>query len=622
MAELIVAGLAKIGVTGTIATAAAQIGASILLSTVARRLGRRSAPDQARQLSIATSTPAKRFVYGIDMLAIGSPAPAGITKDGILYTCHIINSRASAAVSRLVIDKRDIELTGDRYDFAGAGAAPSAGPLAGHANFWIGRGAQSGPPAQIMTEVGDVTAENDLRFWPTDKWTGQTVIWSRLRKGAPASQSERWPSAPPEIGAVGDWSLLWDPRDNAQDPDDASTWTVSNNAWLAVLDCLRNNPLARWELDQINLPSFIAAANDADATRARLVGDPEPRWRVGGTLAFGGGVALLDMLLPLVAATGGDLMIDGGGITAIPALAQSPVLTITDPLRDSPMTFRPRAEGRDLPRAIQALWPQPEAKYEMQTLTPAVVPGQTYTGGEDRVEELPLDLVPFAGQAMHLQQIAARKRGITSELSFTAGPELLAEGATAGDWVTVDFGADFPTRNGVYQITETSPGEWMGDTLSGAAFRQAVRLRGIASSVYAFVAATDEQPVYVPTVPEFDLSLTAPTLALFNTTQSFAPAIRAEVTAGAGNQVAGAVYGFQFRLDGDDEWQTLSPIQPFFAEEPGQQTRIEGFVPNVLPLSDYEVRVRAEAGGRASAWVVQTISTPEFVLIINAGEGP
>jgi hypothetical protein len=98
--------------------------------------------------------------------------------------------------------------------------------------------------------------------------------------------------------------------------------------------------------------------------------------------------------------------------------------------------------------------------------------------------------------------------------------------------------------------------------------------------------------------------------------------IRVELAAGAGNQAAGAVYGFEIRIDGDDDWQAQSPIQPFFAEEPGQSTQIVGFATRILPETNYEVRVRAEASGRVSPWVTGTVSTPEFVVIINAGVGP
>lgn len=594
MAELLIPALNAIGIKGTLGTVLGHVGASVLLSAVSRRLaGRPRASDLARDLSLPRSQPAKRFVYGEGVLATGSPAPAWVVANGNLYCCHILNSRPSAGITKLVVDKRYVDLDGDALDFSGPGANPAVGVLESYAKVWLGLGGQSGPPDVIMSEVGDITSADPSLFWPTDRWSGCTVLWGRYDKGAAESVASRWPAAPPEISAVGNWSRVWDPRDAGQDADDPDSWTVSSNAWLCTLDCLRRNPLARWGIDQIDIDSFKAAADDADALRARLVGPSEPRWRIGGTVGFGGGSVLLDVIQPMLDATGGDLMIDGAGITAIPATPRAPLITVTDWLRDSPQTFRARQKQRDVPAAVQASWPQPEAGWEAQTLAPAVVPGQTWTGGEDRVTPISLDLVPYPAQAMHLQQIEARRAALGRELTFTAGPELFAEGAQAGDWVEVDFGPDFASRNGLYMIQQAAPGEWAAGS-EGVAFRLPVTLRETAESVTDWDPDTDEQTVYVPDLVEYEVTLDAPAdlvavAAVEAVEFTFTP---------PGGAVTSLEWGW--RADGGF-WQAGGTL-------PASATG--GTLINASPLSGYDIRVRALGLGIASDWVSDGPVTP------------
>lgn len=617
MAEAIAGKLIAWGVGEAVAATIGSIAASILLSTLAAQLQKQSR-NTDRELAYPTSLPAKRFVYGTDQIATGSPAPAWVVQDGVLYCCHILNSRPSDSVSHVILDKRYLGFTGDIYDFTGAGADPVHDKLSGYANFWLGLGDQSGPPDQIMTEVGDATATDQGKFWPTDRWSGCTVLWGRYLKGDGASASERWPSAPPVVGAIGDWTKVWDPRDPAQIATDPATWVVSNNAWLCVLDALRNNPLARWPLDQINVESFIAAANDADGTRLRLDASTEPRWRIGGTVGFGGGSVLLDVIAPMVAATGGDLLISGDGITAISAVAQSPVTTVTNWLKGRAVTFRARQRGRDVPKAVQATWPQPEAKWEMQTLTPAVVPGQTWLGGEDRVEPLDLGLVPFDGQAMHLQQIAARKKSLGREMSFLAGPEIFASGAQAGDWLSVELGPDYASRNGSYEIHQTAPGEWM-EAEGGVAFQQPVTLREVSSSIFDWDPATDEQDVYVPSsVPEIDLSLSPPGALVLTTGLTSGttgePFVDLEVTRSA-NDFTSTRAVWEWRpVFGTSEWRAGGQIAAQPRIDPNDNWPMSARLTGLAPGDAYQVRARVETSSRASDWFVETITAASLSL--------
>lgn len=614
----------KLGVSEALAGVLVNLGGSILMSALSRALqSPPSQPETFTELTRPNSRPGKRFVYGMSALAAGTPAPAWVAKDGILYCCHILSSRASDGVSRVWLDKRELEFTGDIHDFTGDGADPDHEKLTGYANFWLGLGDQTGPPDQIMTEMGDPTSTDPELFWPTDRWSGCTVLWGRYDKGDAATRNERWPSGVPEVAALGDWSLVWDPRDEAQDANDPATWTVSSNAWLCILDCLRFNPLARWSLDQIDIASFISAANEADATRALAGGGTQPMWRVGGTVGFAGDVALLDAIRPLVAATGGDLLIDGGGIGAVTASPKTPVMTIADFLADEPFSYRTRLASRDRPKAVQASWPQPEASWEKQTLTPTVVPGETWLGGDDRVEQLDLAMVPFAAQAQHLQNIAARRKALGHSLSFTAGQELLAYGVQAGDWITVAFPAAMASHNATYLVEQIDPGASL-QREDGVLFSQPVALREINDGVSAW-AASDTPEVYEPVVDELAYDLDPP-LALDLTTESVREgvSITANVTPAVAHRVQGVIYAIEYRETGADDWIGGDMIRPtWVGGEPGDPYRATGVIPRLEGETEYEVQVRAEGAGRRSAWVGPEDITTEAAVTgaLWSGEG-
>lgn len=625
MGEVVVAKIAEAVGSELLAKAIVDLGSAVLLSEVSRAMRKKPRRQEIeRDLSFPRSMLLKRFPYGEGQFAMGSPAPAHVVHSGAIYACHILSSRPAASIDQLVFDKRYVDFTGDIYDFSGDGAEMDHPQLTGAATCWVGRGDQTGPPDAIMGAVGDPTSEDELKYWPTDRWSGCTVLWGIYRKGDPASFQERWPAAPPEVGAIGDWSRVWDPRDGAQDPDDPATWTVSSNAWLCILDCLRHNPLARWPRDMLDIDSFSEAADDADADRALLGAATEPRWRLGGTVPFGD-TELIDVIMPMLAATGGDIMVSGAGLRAIPAKSRSTVMTVTNWLKGEAMAFRVRQKSRDLPKAVQASWPQPEAKWEMQTMQPVPVPGQTWLGGDDRLEPLTLDLVPYPTQVQHLQQIRARRLGLGREMSFLAGPELRAEGVQAGDWVDVDFGSDYASRNGLYELVAMQNGFWIGDPEGGVAYRQPVTLRETSEDVTAWDPDTDQMPVYVPPPPsEIDLSLPPPAAVDLVAVMSGASGtIRVDVTPAPQHLLNSTVYTMEYRTTGGD-WQVGSDIRVSQAFGDGDAGTVTSgnVITGVLPETEYEVRVRATVGNRASAFVSDTITTPVFEVIVDAGTGP
>src|SRR5690606_32291721 len=132
-------------------------------------------------------------------------------------------------------------------------ASPFVSSGTPHINFWIGRGDQTSPPDLFLSDAPWGSGGDEELWLATDAWQGNTVIWMRLRAGKAESMQERWPSIPPLVEIEGRWSLIWDPRDEEQDPDDPETWEWSENHRLCVLDALRRNPIRQYQLANLHL---------------------------------------------------------------------------------------------------------------------------------------------------------------------------------------------------------------------------------------------------------------------------------------------------------------------------------------------------------------------------------
>lgn len=90
--------------------------------------------------------------------------------------------------------------------------------------------------------------------------------------------------AQPNVGLTMRASLVWDPRDEAQDADDPDTWTWSQNAALIILDYLRHADGMRipYAIIEPGLDDWEDAADYCDDEITLLSGDTEPRYKLAG----------------------------------------------------------------------------------------------------------------------------------------------------------------------------------------------------------------------------------------------------------------------------------------------------------------------------------------------------
>lgn len=471
---------------GTIGTALLRLGGSLLLSAAVQRLGQNTprASEIRAQLFQPTATPAYRDVYG-EYRAAGTPVAYPVV-NGHIYGYWLVNSRPSAGPFVLYLDGRAVEMSGDPYDFAGAGAVATNEPFVGHVSMWIQRGDEVSPPAVFTAEAGQTIARPEL-YLTTDGCQGRTVVWLKLRAGDNGRRSERWPANPPQVQLEGRFSRVWDPRDEEQNADNPHTWMWSENQALCMLDYVRNNPIEPWPLDLLEVDTFIDCADVAAEAVALNGGGTEPRYTVGCVVLYAGG-EFEDLAAPLIIAGASDMIRVGGKLGMAPGAWRAPVLTTIDFLPDA-MTFTAGKPGDATPGALRVTYASADRGYETAELAEWSVPG-----GGTKVETLALDAVTSPTQAARVRNIIGKLRALQRGIEGVEFPQAIK--ATCGDVVTVDLPDPVTLANGTYRIKAMHPAflpiSTDPDRLS---MRIPMVLEETAESVYAHNPATDEPEV-------------------------------------------------------------------------------------------------------------------------------
>lgn len=498
---IITAAASALGVaSGTIAYAALEIGASLLLSAAASALisstTRQSQPDLKRDLSIPQEKPPYRFVYGRD-LAVGTPAPVRVRGE-YLAGCWILNSRPSALTNlQLYLDKRPVELEGDPFDFtSGGGATGTTFPFVGEDGttdvlwVWFGDGSQTTVPHKIRTEYPWATGADEELFKTTDTWKGRTVMWAIMRAGGDSDRQERWPSVPPLVEVLADWSKVWDPRDGAQDADDPDTWEYSANHALCVLDAMRQNPVRPYSLDNLLLSSFEDAADIADETVPLKAGGNEPRYTVTGTIVWQN-TEIEDQLMPMFIAGAARPIRVGGRLGICPGAYLDSAYTITDFIGDGIEITGTQAG--DTPNQLRTSYTSASRLGEDAELTPYDIPGAlTADGGVPLVQDLDLRFAGSPTQAQRVQKIEGAMLRRQRRITAVAPPRAI--NLVAGANCTLDLPAPWDALNGVYRVESIHPAVDLAGE-AGVALRCPVTLVHWAPGIYAWDEDTDERTI-------------------------------------------------------------------------------------------------------------------------------
>ncbi len=237
----------------------------------------------------------------------------------------------------------------------------------------------------------DLMANSPDGWAAADKLTGITYIYLRMRFNA-----DLFPYGIPNISAeVTGKSAVLDPR--------TSTTAYANNWALCILDYLKAEYGLAATDDEIDLPSFIAAANLADeAVPLNQAGtETQKRYTLDGSFTLD--EAPMDVIEKMLAPGGGALIYVAGKYRLYGGAYNAPVVTLTpsDMASDFEITTKP--PRRDLFNSVRGNFIDPDRFWQSSEFPPQQAAALIAEDGEEIWREIDL---PFVLDATRAQRIA------------------------------------------------------------------------------------------------------------------------------------------------------------------------------------------------------------------------
>lgn len=154
----------------------------------------------------------------------------------------------------------------------------------GNNKIWIGHRLGAVPETPYAELVGPLSSQD---IWTNDhRLDGQASLAMYCIGANEKNFSKYYPQGHPRPSVVADMALMWDPRDEAQDPDDPTTWTFTKNAALGIIWQLCFNPFGqREDYHRAILPVldyWIEEADICDEDMPRASGGTEKRYECNG----------------------------------------------------------------------------------------------------------------------------------------------------------------------------------------------------------------------------------------------------------------------------------------------------------------------------------------------------
>lgn len=352
-------------------------------------------PDDVQQTVSAPLTPRLR---GYGTARLGGPNLFLDSKEGTAYRLTAAHHGQIDAIVGRYLDDEAVTVDG-----SGVVTDPS---------HWAGK-------VTMTASLGDDpgTAEPALVAAFPSLWTsahrgdGIVKLLTECRGVSAEDFRDVYPSGTlPRPNLVAKLSRVWDPRDGAQDPDDAETWTWSDNTALCVLDYLTHEDGFRRDRAREILPAieaWIAAADICDEAVPLKGGGTEPRYRLSGVYALTNRPA--DVLRDMLATMDGWLYRRAdGAISVLAGRYAAPSLTV--PARhivDYSLALNlPRDEQVN---TIVASYTSPEHDWTTQEAEAWIDEEARSQAGEELSRQLDYGLVISHGQCRRLMKRAASR---------------------------------------------------------------------------------------------------------------------------------------------------------------------------------------------------------------------
>jgi hypothetical protein len=244
----------------------------------------------------------------------------------------------------------------------------------------------------------DLVANSPDGWTAADKLTGITYIYLRMRFNA-----DLFPYGIPNISAeVTGKTQIPEPRDTVLGGPSIPTG-YSNNWALCILDYLKAEYGLAATDDEIDLPSFIAAANLADeAVPLNQAGtETQKRYTLDGSFTLD--EAPIDIIEKMLAPGGGALVYVAGKYRIYGGAYNAPAITLTpsDMAGDFEVTTKP--PRRDLFNSVRGNFIDPGRFWQSSEFPPQQAAALITEDGEEIWREIDL---PFVLDATRAQRIA------------------------------------------------------------------------------------------------------------------------------------------------------------------------------------------------------------------------
>jgi hypothetical protein len=271
-------------------------------------------------------------------------------------------------------------------------------------------------------------------------WSSSSVGYGYTMAYCQAGYDASYFSAIPNL----QW-LIYGKNDILDVRTGSTGWT--DNSALVIADYLMLSRsrggfgLAESDLD---LASFKTAANVCDETITLIDGSTEYRYRCNGTILVnkGRGAILQDLL----SSCAGRIIVTGGKVGLQVGVAQTPVMTLTDDMFISGITYKPKKTITRLFNAVKGTYTSPDNVY-MPSDYPAYMQDAeheyatdqflTADGGERIYSELSLLFTQSSAMAQRLAKIYLLRSRYQKQITVTC--DMRAYQLTAGDWCYLTF---------------------------------------------------------------------------------------------------------------------------------------------------------------------------------------
>lgn len=365
---------------------------------------------------------AHRLVYGEvrvsgPIVFVHTRVPEGGNKYDILHLVVTLAAHEVEAIGQIWFGDRTLAF--DPADGAAVGEAWQKDGEA-YAHLW----AHHGHPDQLSDPV--LVAEAGGLWGMHHRLRGRAYIHARLRYDRAIFQS-----GIPNIAAMVKGKRLWDPR------TDTTQW--SDNAALCVLDYLMAPSGLDAKQEEIDLTSFIAAANICDepvlTQGGPRQGETERRYTINGVVDLAH--APVETLRALLTACAGHLTYSAGQWRLRVGAWQPAIADFSDQDARGPITVVPRRSRRELINVVRGAFVSPDHGWQSTDYPPQSDPGHIARDGGEAALTLDLPFTTSHTMAQRIARIALEQN--RREMQVTLPANLAGLRVAAGDSVTLSI---------------------------------------------------------------------------------------------------------------------------------------------------------------------------------------